>query len=59
MKYLLRAVVTIVVDIDSCCNPTNDKGHSTTYQVKPLRIKIEKKLHIYMHIKFIKQAHST
>lgn len=34
-KYSLRTVVSIVVDIDSCSDPTNDKRNSTSYQIEP------------------------
>lgn len=36
VKYLLRAVVPIVVDIHGCCDPTNDERDSTSYQIEPL-----------------------
>ena len=32
---LLRAVVTIVVDVDSCSDPTDDERNSTSYQIEP------------------------
>lgn len=31
----LRAVVTVVVDIDSCSDPADDKRNSTSYQIEP------------------------
>ena len=32
---LLRAVVTVVVDVDSCSDPTDDERNSTSYQIEP------------------------